>query len=197
MSNLFTKDTSVYYQGIKLDSMEEFYMCHWLKEAKDAGFVKDWNIVTESIVVLNQTEFTSIQGVSKKINGLSYTADFNIEWHPSAIGIFIGIIPKTKGSRKLPYTFYCDQDLKSMIDVKPAFLAARLNSNITFPIVQKLLYNTHKVYVQKVVVTDENNLFHKTYAPIEYFLTPKTRIARKLKIKHNTLKEFLHASTRI
>ena len=97
------------------------------------------------------------------LRATTYTPDFYIEWYPKAKKYF----------EKLP----------SWIDVKGKFQRQQND----FPIKQKLMYMIHGLYVQKYVLPD---LFEETFAPEEYFYTPKKRQKRKLNMKN--IKEWLH-----
>ena len=152
--------------GIEFDSQEEIHFYLWLKELKEAGYVKKFKKVTESITICDPYVDLVAKAGGKKtkktiLRSLSYTPDFEIEWTPVAFGIFCD-------SCHFEGRLVCDGSEKSIVDVKGKFSGVYNNSGLTFPIIQKVLWHFKGILVQKVIPEE---LFEVTFLPQKLFKT--------------------------
>lgn len=190
------KKKLISYKGQKLDSNEELQFCHYLEELEKNKYIKPFKKNTESMelceAVKEDINYRDKKGNLKTLNkhflhNLSYTFDFMIEWLPKAKNVFYINIKDTAPSKETIQTvpFYCLEKNTSIIDVKGSFAGRNNNSAITFPIIQKLLYDGD-IYVQKII---PKKLFQKTFVPPKELLTP-TGKTRKFNFPIKLLKDY-------
>jgi ribosomal protein S8 len=191
------KKKEIKYKNQILDSNEEKMMCHYLEELQKNGYIKPFKKNTKSMEIFPSRK-EKIEYLDKKnevknlekhfLHGLSYTYDFMIEWLPKAknifyVNIFNDFAKDRKTISKVP--FFCLENDISIIDVKGSFAGRNNNSAITFPIIQKLLYDGD-IYVQKII---PKKLFQKTFVPPKELLTP-TGKTRKFNFPIKLLKDY-------
>lgn len=185
------------YNGVSLDSLEEKAMCHYLQDLYDNGYIEEFEKNTELMEIFpsrkEKIEFMDSKGDIKYVekhflHGLSYTYDFMIKWLPRAknvfyVNMFEDISKDSKTIKTVP--FYCLEPNISFIDVKGSFAGRNNNSAITFPIIQKILYDGD-IYIQKVI---PKKLFQKTFVPTKELLTP-TGKERKFNYSIKLIKDY-------
>ena len=170
--------------GIEFDSQEEVQFYYWLQELWSAGYIQWFEKVTDSIEICPKiTTSATKSGKTKEktvFRPLTYTPDFKIKWHRKAIGLF--------SDRHLSSDLiFIDDWQESIIDVKGKFAGVYNNSGLTFPIIQKVLYNFRGIYIQKIIPED---LFKMTFLPEKLFKT-KTGKDKSWKFPKTTLEEYL------
>jgi len=168
------------------DSFEEKYFTYWLEEARQMELIDSWERWDQEkhIEMFPPNE-------EYKMRKASYTPDFKVVFNKKAEGLLYNLPKKSKG-----YFFYVNDDLECIIDVKGAYKSSKHISSITFPLVQKIIFHTQGIYIQKVIPLGVGNLFDKTWTPSKYLLTDKTNQIRKIKQnKVQTLKQFINAHT--
>ena len=159
------------------DSKEEVYVDWYLQELKDAGIIKDCWCHPEVYDLTNPVMQAVIQTKGRGKNkheilttkqfksGHTYKPDFRIRWSSdSEFDAFTKTYSHVSESNvsvtgggyfyRLPYGF-------SDIDVKPVY---QINdaSQAKFSLIQSIVLNKYKVFVQPVVYQD---LFAKTFTP--------------------------------
>ena len=154
-------------ETIVVDSSEEWYFYNWVLEAKQLEIVIEYEYQPESFLLTEKAKYTPAFGKPKEKHLLaehSYTADFYLKFDK-------------KYGEKLSEFFKIDIDAldgvgnpEVWIDVKAGF--NRFGGDRTFSINQKLVYDKHGVFVQKVVPLE---MFEKLGAPEAAKLTIKTK----------------------
>lgn len=123
------------YNGIVYDSAEEIDFQIFLDEAKDLGLITSFEYQPPSYELIPKAEIT-INGKKKVLlRSYSYTAD----WKIFTTDLF----------DILPHKWHKNKDGSYLVDIKGEY--NRHGGDRIFPINQKLLYNIHKVYVNKVI----------------------------------------------
>lgn len=153
------------YKGIQFRSKEELEFFHWLLEARDTGFVLEFEYEPKTFILAEPKYADKKFLLHKQI----YTPDFFV--------IF---------SEKFNLVFGSPLYLinnRTYIDVKGVYAHGNsMNSSAyTFPVIQKWIYDKMNIYINKVVVRDmsvKNNIdggrkitkvgfFNKTWVPRE------------------------------
>lgn len=167
--------------GIKYDSEEEWQFSLFCQELVDAGILRRFDRA-ESIELIPHVTVKNGKKSRVLLRALNYTPDFNLLWaKPSKLWDVPG--------STAPFWINNDRRLGpvSTIDVKGRFGGPHNNSAVTFPLVQKVLYHTQGVYVQKIVPRE---LFPLTFLPRRLELT-KTGRRRKWMGSPVSLDEYL------
>lgn len=162
----------IVHDGIEFDSAHEVAFYHWLEESQQHGLIDSFK--TE-MYTFELCESVKVDG-KLILRSLNYTPDFSF-------------IATELGKLVLPFVFsICDE---ITVDVKGSF--NRHGGDRVLPIHQKMLYATHQVLVQKVVIKD---LFNKTFCPDAERCSPKKKLPRKSYLESATVKEFIQWHTR-
>jgi hypothetical protein len=196
----------------------EEYFEWWLHDMVDAGYIISWSREPETFQVLGTSEYCRMKRFKTKspvhevfnlFQEISYTYDYLIVWAPSAEYLFyeeineqgvfqFGKPPFVAHSRQ-----YDDGTVKviSYIDVKPTSAVAKaggkVSSSTTFPIKQRILWDTRKIYINKCVPIPMAGtgftiaLFPKVFTPRRYIFTDGGGRARKIHFKVRTLEAFV------
>jgi hypothetical protein len=167
----------LFYKNIELDSNEELYMCWWLDELKAKKFIKSFDKASK-IELFKPCSMQFGDDTKHLFRELNYTPDFEIEWNTKAEKIFF--IHKNQNYSKsiINSVPFIAINNKSLIDVKGTFKSKFVSTSITFPIIQKILYNVFDIYVQKIQPLGNNGLFQKTFTPKKYLLTPTGKLKK-------------------
>lgn len=183
--------------GVKFDSIEEYYFYCWCVEAKEAGFIESVTRVTEAMPItsglinkyIETVELkTKTKLLEKKQNILTpsiYTPDFYINWSHKANDVFFQTL---NSGKKVTLPFIGQENMTgfySHVECKPVF--DQNNMGRLFVINQKIIWDKYNQYINLIYPT---LLFRDTFAPSEYMKTP-TGKDRKFSYKLNTIKEFL------
>jgi len=131
------------------------------------------------------------------MKGMHYTPDFNVLWHEKALDkfaiiggskltanfnetrrrMFLGerlLIDDTEDGIPVSTIFTC-------IEIKGTFASRQNSTAVKFPLLQKLTYLLHKIYVNKCMPFEKTKgLFANTFTPKSYWLTEKTLKERAL-----------------
>lgn len=203
-------------------SSSERYFEYWLDELKEEGFVKNYIREHKTYVLADKRTYFKERKLKTKtlleektlFNHITYTPDYYIEFTERALKYFIhetpfeekDTIPNEKGELKSLLFFNSKLRVEGeniytvLVDVKPPASAIRfsgsLGSSREFPIKQRMMFDVHNLYVNKIVPTGtKNSLFYETFLPKRYKLTDRTKKPRKLseiELKCKSLKEFLN-----
>lgn len=171
--------------GIEFDSQEEIHFYLWLSELKSAGFIKKFKKVTESIVICEPYVDTVVKKSKERVKktilrSLSYTPDFEIVWNESAMNKFC-LHDHSDGK------IVVNSSMKSIIDVKGRYSGVYNNSGVTFPIIQKVLWQFKGILTQKIIPEE---LFEATFLPEKLFKT-KTGKDKTWRFAKITLEEYV------
>lgn len=180
---------------MQFDSKDEELFWWWLEEAETAGLIHigkrcekgiDTREVIHPVVKTYEKQLkTKVKYIKRTLlRELSYTPDFELLVEKG--GVFDReIFPEGKFTGKYVYV---------IVDVKSSVGNAFGNNQtaVTFPIIQKVLYHLHGVYVHKVVV---KKLFKKTWCPAKAYwmngrkIPTKTKLGKQCKLIDEYLKE--------
>lgn len=148
MKKTFTKD------NIQFDSREELLFYRWCKEAKEAGYLRNFNYHPEPFKLSERVALHYCKQLKTKIKEVEkfllhpheYTADFTIEPHPVFDDFSHGL--EMRG------------DELYFIDVKGGFNL--YNNHREFSINQKWVYEKYGIFINKV---EPEKFFAKTWRP--------------------------------
>ena len=170
----------------KFDSTHEEIFQWWLDEAKAAGLVTvDILPLPYELTPAVKVPFQKI-GVTKTTETTrelfkpwTYTPDFVFYWAPEAKGkLFVPYNERTSKD-STSALFWANQDVTgayySVIDVKAAINRfGRRDSDVRFPLCQKVVYQLKGVYVQKIFIypvgkdNPDKTLISATWVPQNY-----------------------------
>lgn len=172
-------------------SNEEIIFSHYLNELKLNNYIIDYYYEPEIITIIDKKELifktNKKDRVEHLLHDLTYTYDFKIVWNPElSKNLFYKNIGDDFVYVNKKLLFYAKNDI-SYIDVKGTFVGPHNNSAITFPLVQKILYELKDMFVQKIIPI---KLMEKSFVP-ETYLNTKLNKPRKFKFITKTLNEFL------
>ena len=181
MINYWIKDEQLFDHPVdeskQLRSTEELYFVYYLQELKQHAFISRFEYEPFSFNLFDGKEF-NVQQITKRgttdaiVKALGvhvYTPDFEIEWTDKALGIFIwhDYKPTVFERTKPIQAFFSTWDMNTLVDVKGgSYNSKNNNSAVTFPINQKWVWSRYERYVEKVIVSKNNNsIFSKTFTP--------------------------------
>ena len=156
-------------QTINVDSSEEWYVYAWIIEAKKLGIVIEYEYQPKEFLLTDKINYIPAFGNPKQkekhlMADHVYTADFKILFNKvygEKISEYFKIPLNALDANGNAFVF---------IDVKGGF--NRFGGDRTFSINQKLLWDKHKIFVQKVVPFD---MFKKLGMPDAAKYTIKTK----------------------
>jgi len=194
----------------------EIYFQWWLKEMIDSGYIKEYRREPETLIVAPVASYGRYKRFKRKekeieqfnlLPEIKYTYDYIVIWNESAeylfyeedsdSRIFSFGKPKFLAHRKLIDLNY---ETISYVDVKPTTAVqqrgGKVSSAISFPIKQRMLWDSHRIYINKVIPIPMAGtghtiaLFCTTFTPQRYLLTDGGGQRRKIKFPILSLKEF-------
>ncbi|HMT01722.1 MAG TPA: hypothetical protein PKD00_00190 [Burkholderiales bacterium] len=140
----------------------------WCKQLKELDYIIDYFYQPETLQITPKAELCL--NINKKnkcyflLHPLTYTYDFKIIWNIKAKDVFYNNIDNEYYKNNC--YFKTKEDI-SYIDVKGEYTRKNRVTDISYPILQKILYHYSNFYVQKIVPI---KLFKDTFAPTEYLL---------------------------
>lgn len=200
--------------------MLETYFEWWVTELKEAGFIKLVKREPFPILVSDFSERKRYNFATKKprvedyklFGQNTYTCDYIIIWEKHAKELFYNLLDDNPLRIYCPFYAMVDSQGEhvSFIDVKPppgAMIFGNNTTGYTFPIIQKIIYNVYKIYVNKAIpiplmskgqVKSGNKLalFTTTFVPKRYLLTDGGMQGRDIKYKKQSLKEYVSYKTK-
>ena len=184
----------------QFDSDEEFNFLAWLHEAVKYGLVKDWDYQPRSFHLIDSQTFVEFKQLKTKVKRVerslhqetTYTPDFVFELTDKGYTALLPVFKKALlGSE---YEENC-----VWIDVKGTF--SRNDDGRHLSLLQKLLYEKHGIWVQKVVVPNGGagrvrHIFLDTWIPENQRWMSKRRkpTLNKLGEQCQTIEEFIEKS---
>ena len=172
---------------IKYDSNEELYFSWYLETLLENNLIDSWEKVTTSIQICDKKTFNFNNKSNHLLRDLSYTPDFKIVWNNNAKNILYinesSVKTKIKYS-EIPFKVYGNV---SYIDVKGEYTHRNRVTDVTFPIIQKILFEYKDMYIQKIKPL---SLMDMTFHSDKYIDEMKYKIKSKLgenKIKKITI----------
>lgn len=199
----------------------ELYFEWFLNELIEEGYVEKYDREAEKLSLFPIYNHKRLKTFKTKdpieepfmfMRDLSYHYDYRIFWTEKGNNLFYQEFVEDEPfyygkpvfvSQKANFT---DKDgnteskMISLVDVKPPPAIARFGnvSTIhTFPIVQKILFNLWKIYVNKTVPIPTKGSGHSSalfcvcFTPKRYLFTDGGKQGRKINFKFQTLEEFI------
>lgn len=190
-----TDEPKLYHGKIPLDSDHELWICWWLDELKELGFVKHYeraepyslstgytNNYVERLKTKSKPMRQSICG------GHVYTPEFRVVWNKAALNKIVWLIDsQTKFEKQLIGYTTPKGEITTIIEVKPIF--DYNNMTRLFVINQKWVFDKYGIWVNLVKPTE---LFSKTFTPVNFRKT-KTGKPRKMDWKVRNATTFLNS----
>jgi len=186
----------------------------YLEELQQYDYIEKFDRELETFAVLPTQYFQREKHLIVKENPLeefalfqdvTYTYDFRIIWTQKAINIFTEIIEPNGFFRFGMPTFVSHNimvdgvsKIVSYVDVKPHYAAAKfgggkMGSYYTFPFIQKFLYHTKGLYVNKIIPIHSGKygkttcLFATTFVPNRYKYTDKNGKFRTIPYRQRSI----------
>lgn len=162
-----------------LDSSTELHFQYYLDELKSLGFIKEYFIEPETLLLNNEvilaynkiielkTKTKVVEAETLLIPEHSYKYDFKIIWDDKIL------------THKLQRYFFIDSFLTSRIEVKPDIdfnNMTRLFSLRTQP----MIFDKYQLYIQLIKVP---TIFKLTFTPDRYLLTDVKKTLRSIRYK--------------
>lgn len=205
----------------KINYYEQYFEC-WLQELQDLGIIITYEKQPESFKLFEARSIAYLEQLKTKVNSKSwnlfqpiiYTADFKIVFNKNSpfvknyvanLGEYFG----TNAPQK--FLFFTTKFTRTghpvvIVDVKPPAQAIMFSKGMTsstsFPIKQRVLYDTQDIYVNKVIPYGSRDcLFGKTFTPKKFFMTdtgkkvraiPKHRKTKKPLYETRLIEEFIN-----
>lgn len=184
------KNKKYHYDGILFDSKEETYFYWFCRELLKREIAIEVQTICPTWDLIKAPEYLWYREFKTKpsrreqgnlLQSLSYTPDFIIKWNASsnAIGDFLYKVNhenlSIRSPKRQPFIVFNDS-LESVIDVKGAF--GKHGDAVKFPVLQKIVFHTQNVFVQKIVPTE---LFKKTFTPDRFLYTDGGGRVRSIK----------------
>lgn len=194
-------------------SQSEVYFEWWLEELKSVGLILEWHraerFILRSPLIFDYLQHYKVKDpLVKQVNilqSVTYTPDYKVKFNNALCGKLYAYIndkmitdagrgnrPGNVWQEVLFLTKYDAQDW-IYFDVKPPSKAIRfsgaLGSSREFPIKQRMMWEEHGIFVNKVVPYGQKEcLFTKTFLPTRYKWTDKSTKLRVLKSYEETAK---------
>ena len=173
--------------NISYDSKEELYFSWYLDTLLENNLIVSWEKITTSMLICDKKTFAFNGKPNHLLRDLSYTPDFKIVWNRSAKNLLYinesDVKTKIKYS-EIPFKVYGNI---SHIDVKGEYTHKNRVTDVTFPIIQKILFEYKDMYIQKIKPL---SLMDMTFHTDKYIDEMKYKIKSKLgenKIKNITI----------
>lgn len=162
-----------------LDSSTELHFQYYLDELKNLGFIKEYFIEPETLllnnkVILAYNKIIELKTKSKVVEVETllipehyYTYDFKIIWDSKIL------------THKLQQYFYIDSSLTSRIEIKPDVDFSNM-TRIFISRTQPIVFDKYNIYVQLIKVP---SIFKLTFTPDRYLLTDIRKTLRSINYK--------------
>ncbi|XAI97358.1 hypothetical protein [Leptolyngbya phage Lbo-JY46] len=183
----------LYHGDIPLDSEHELWICWWLDELKDLGFIKYYTRAepfslshgyTNNYVVKMKTKSKPMR--QSICGGHVYTPEFRVVWHKKALDKIVWLMDSgDKFDKVLIGHIAANKELYTIIEVKPEF--DYNNMTRLFTINQKWVFDKYGIWVNLI---KPKELFKKTFTPVNFRKT-KTGKERKIDWKVKNLTTYL------
>jgi hypothetical protein len=173
------------YDKIEFDSQEEINFYCWLLEAKDLGFVENWQYQPKGFILSDRVEIELTKKLKTKsklikrslLQPHKYTADFKVQFTKQFYNWF-------KKDINLKNIALLNNFNEVYIDIKGGFNAYQSHSN--FSVERKWVWNKYNIYIDRIM---PDKLFKQTWVPEYCRFTPKLKQLRKKYKDYNTFEE--------
>jgi hypothetical protein len=180
------------YGGVEYASREEIYFRWFCNDLVKSGHIKHFVYQPDSMVLIPKAKYWWTKQNKKSVtdregnlmDSLGYTADFLITWSKKGVKKYVYVLNmeniSVRSKNRKPFVAirdkdYPDDSLVSYIDVKGNF--GQHGDAVKFPVLQKIIYFTKGIYVEKIV---PEKLFKKTFYPSRYIWTDGLTKKRKI-----------------
>lgn len=199
----------------------ETYFEWWLLELKSAGYIKEFFREPETLLVRPSATYGRYKRFKSKekeveifnlFPEINYTYDYKIVWTKEAEYLFYEELNEASvfqfGKPKFIAIYDKEEQMSiSYVDVKPTNSVQRqggkVSSSITFPLKCRMLWESDRLFINKVVPIPMSGTGHKsalfplTFTPQRYLLTDGGKQLRKIKFKTKSLKEYVLEKSKI
>lgn len=198
----------------------ELYFQWWLKEMVTAGYIKrfvrepETLIAAETIKYGRFKRFKTKEKIVEEFNlfpEVNYTYDYIVIWNNVSEYLFYEEIneehifqfgkPLFVATRA---TILEQEEIISYVDVKPtgnAMRGGKVSSSISFPLKQRMCWENHKIFINKVIPRPMSGsgykvaLFIKSFVPQRYLLTDGGSMRRKINFPISDLNTYVAKKT--
>jgi hypothetical protein len=177
------------------DSLQEVYFEWWLEELINSGFVIRYE--RSSRYKLIDSVFSdklSFKPIKKDpirhliiqrefLKSWTYEPDYDVYWSEKSYNFLFQNIDflNLVNFKTLFYAKRVNNEWLTVIDIKPkSFRGGSMSSSVKFPLIQKMMYLIHDVYVHKISPLDLGGLFDKTFTPRRYLFQDRRMVNRKI-----------------
>lgn len=178
------KSTKYQYQDVVYASKEEIYFKWFCDDLLKKGYADKIVHPCETYTLIPPARYYWVNPMrdgDQAVDGnllqhALYTPDFEIIWNNKGVENLVYVLNEEKMSvlskKRNPFVAIIPKDfsaygpvkLKTIVDVKGTF--GQHGDAAKFPLLQKLMFLSHGLYVQKIVPKE---LFAKTFYPERYF----------------------------
>lgn len=177
------------------DSLQEVYFEWWLQELIDTGYVvryeRSFRYKLIDSVFTNKLSFKPIKKDSIRhlivqrefLKSWTYEPDYDVYWSDKSYNFLFQNIDYLNlvNFKTLFYAKLVNNEWLTVIDIKPkSFRGGSMSSSVKFPLIQKMMFLIHDVYVHKISPLDKGGLFDKTFTPQRYLFQDRRMINRKI-----------------
>jgi hypothetical protein len=202
------------YNGLIVDSQEEYQFCYWLDEVKASGYIKEWVYHPKEILLFDKTQVSYEKQLKTKskttlsfiFSARKYTPDFFIIWDESANKVFADFLRydcsyqiyeslhMQEPTCELMATKNVSGEYISYIDTKGGFNKSHSQQS-QFGLVQAILAD-RGILINKVIPHDGNTkkpkcLFKETFVPRRLMYTEKQMKEKTYHYATKTIVEFI------
>ena len=181
------------------DSQEEILFNEWCEVLESEGYIDSFvkNIEDKFEITPKKVHCLTINKKNKcffALHPLTYKYDFKIIWNIKAKNVFYNNINSNDSTRNC--YFKCLENDISYIDIKGEYTRSNRVTDVTFPLIQKVLHHFYDMYVQKVIPTE---IFKVLFATDRYLNNDNIyKVGNKKgtnKKELNSLTKFLYDKT--
>lgn len=162
------------------DSNEEKLFADWCEFLKKKNYIADYYKNLDDILTITDRHEICNNKCLFLLHPWTYKYDFKIKWNKSALNIFYSNIDNYDKN-----CYFIAINNETLIDIKGMFTRKNRVTDITFPLVQKALYQFYNIYIQKVIPL---KLFKSLFATNDYLLNDNIY---KVGLKKGQIKEKL------
>jgi hypothetical protein len=177
------------------DSLQEVYFEWWLNELIKHGFLKRferskrYNLIDS--VFTPKLNFKPTKKEPQRyllverqfLDSWTYEPDYDLYWEEKSLNFWFTDLEflYPKDFKTIFEAKWINGEWLSIIDIKPQFFrGGSMSSSVKFPLIQKMMFSKHNIYVQKISPLGKKGLFDNTFTPERYLLQDKRMINRKI-----------------
>lgn len=202
----------------------EMYFRWYCDDLLQAGYLESFQREAETFKVLPKIDYKREKHLKTKENTFepinlfqetNYTYDFKLVWSEKALYIFTEPID-FDGAFVFGFPAFVSNwidvngivKMVSYVDIKPHYKAVefgggKMKSYYTFPFIQKYLYMTKGLYINKIIPINSGKngisscLFASTFTPKRYVYTDKSGDERKIPFRKKSINVYCEQKQKI